>query len=333
MAVKNLLGIDIGSSSIKLVELDRGKEKFLLRAIGEIAIPSGLLASESEESFSTLSFYLKKLIQDSGCHTNNAVSTIPSEKVFLSTIEFPPMPKEELDYAMRWEIKRQIPDYEDRVISWEVLNQDKGLEIFLAAAPRMFVSKQLDILKMSGLNPISLETEPVALSRSLVDAGKEGVVVVHIGVSFSFCMLVEKGSLKIVRNLKTGENEMIRALVGREGDYLETKKMLYKNGFSKSKENEKNYNTLKPVLKGLISEIQRLLGFYQERTQKEISQIIVSGGCAGIPGITDYLSETLFLEARIANPWFKLDHSLIRDSKKLTRLGSRFAVAVGLAMM
>lgn len=333
MAVKNLLGVDIGSSSIKLVELDKKGEKFLLRAIGEIVIPSGLLASESEESLSTLSFYLKKLVSDSGCHTNNVVSVIPSENIFFSTVSFPSMSKEELDYAMEWEIKRQIHDYEDRVISWEIINQDKGFEIFLAAAPRMSVSKHLDILKRSGLNPISLETEPIALTRSLIGGERKDAIVIHMGTSFSFCMLVQQGVLKIVRNLKTGENEMIRTLVSREGDYIEIKKTLYKDGISKSKENEKNYNTLKLVLRGLISETKRLSGFYQERAQKNISQIIISGGCASIPGITEYLSEALFSEVQIANPWFKLDHSFIKDSKKLVELGPRFAVAVGLAMI
>jgi len=331
---KSLLGIDIGSCSIKLVELDRGKDKYLLKAISEMPIPVGLVAGDSEESLQTASNYIKKLIADSGSHTKDVVSVIPSDKVSTASTTLPVMPKDELEYAMKWEIKKQISGYpEDKTVNWEIVDQrNNDYEIFMVAASRSAVAKYLDLLKRSGLNPVSLDIEPVALIRSLITDKSGAFILVHIGARFSTCDLVENGILRITRNLKTGENAMLQALKSITGDPREAKKILYDAGFFKTKEKGTIYNLLRPSLGSIISEIQRLATYFQEKNKREVSKIIISGGCTSIPNIVDYLSQNISMEINIANPWVKLDCSFIKDPERLVAIGPRFAVAVGLAM-
>lgn len=330
----SLLGIDVGSRSIKLVELLRKKDNFFLKALGEIAIPLGLLESEGKEGIETLSSYLKKLIEDSGCHATDAVSVIPSDKVFTAIVNFPTMPEDELKYAMKWEIRRQIPDYlEEKTVNWEVVGREKGLEIFLASTPRSLVSKYLRVIRESGLNPVSLDIEPVALVRSLAKDIKGASIIIHLGSSFSTLNLVENSALKITRNLRIGEDEMVRSLVGVAGDYTSAKKLLYDYGFFRSKGKGKVYNALKPSIGSVVSEFERLSRYAQEKNKKELSQVIISGGCAEIPNLVDYLSQAISFEINIANPWEKIDCSAIPSPDRLVKIGPRFAVAVGLAMI
>ncbi len=330
--MKSLLGIDIGSGSLKLVGLERKRGRFFLKSLGETILPQRLLSSESEEGLSTLSSYLKNLIKDAGCHTNNVSSAIPSEEVFTAVLNLPQMPENELAYAMKWEIKKQVGDYpEKKVASWEVIDQKNGLEIFLVTTPKDLVNKYLNILKTSGLNPITLEIEPVALTRSLTNEGEDAIII-HLGVSFSTCSLVESGNLKVVRNLKVGENEMVRSLAGIGKESENKKKILYECGFLKSKRKGEVYKALKPSAETVVSEFKRLSNYFLEKTKKEISKVYVAGGCINIPNLVDYLSQAISLEVKVANPWAKIDCSGIKNSEQLVKMGPRFAVACGLAM-
>lgn len=97
---KSLLGIDIGSYSVKLVELGRSKSRFILKALGEIAIPHNIfnlfLESQNKECLNILSLYISKLVEDSKCNTKNVVAAIPSKKFLLLLLNFRQYPRKKL---------------------------------------------------------------------------------------------------------------------------------------------------------------------------------------------------------------------------------------------
>lgn len=333
-----MLGIDIDPVSIKLVELEKGRDRFNLKLLREISLPPGIfeafLGSESIECLSVVSSYLKKLLENPGIRTNNAAVAIPAEQSFVSVIDLPPMPEDEIKVALKWEIKKQIPDYpEEKNASWKIVGKSNaGFEVLVVAVPRFLTSRYLNIIKESGLKPYSIEIEPLSLARSLTIGNEGAIIIVHFGTKFSSVNLIDNGILRISRSLKVGENEMIKSLVGVAGDIEKAKKMLYEIGFFRAKKVGKVYNALNPLFSSLTSEIKRFSGFFQEKTTREVSRVILSGGPATIPDIMGHISESVLLPVNIVNPWAKVDYSSMPNQDQLVAIGCQYAIAVGLAM-
>jgi len=327
--MKSFLGIDIGSYSIKLIELRKHKNKYVLVSLGEMPIPPGFLSFENKEALNALSVYLKKVMNDSKCTTRNTISLVPSEKVFTTFITVPQMTEEELKNAMEWEIKKLPIDVKENLVNWQITEKNQqGMEILVVSTPKLLVSNYLTLLKDSGLNPVSLKLEPLALAKSLTSEGHKDLLVVHVGYSFTSLTLISKGNLKFIRNLRFGESSMITSLASTLKIVQEdAKQVLHGAGFLKYKDNQQVYNCLKTIINMIISETERTFNFFEANTR-----IILSGGCANIPGLINAFTEKIGKQTYLANPWADIDCSAIRDPGHLTKLGPRFAVAIGLAM-
>ncbi|OIP23337.1 hypothetical protein COX95_01040 [bacterium CG_4_10_14_0_2_um_filter_33_32] len=327
------VGIDIGSKSIKLIELMRQKSQFTLSAMGEIPVPFELLKASNDDALASFSLYIKKLFKDSGCHIVDVCSALPSEKVSTAFIDIPIMPDKELEYAMQWEIRKHVVDYsEDKSATWDIVAKNEKFEVMIASTPKYIISRYLNTIKNSGLNPISLEIEPISLNRSLIEKDHSGVTaIIHIGVSFSVISIVENGVTRSIKNVKIGENEMLFSMAsfGKE-DY--TRNLLYNFGILKSKDQGKIHNIIKPIIEVIAFEFERLSKYYQEKSNKEINRVLISGGCSQIPNIADLMSPMLSTEVSMGNAWQNINFPNNYDVDELTKVGPRFAVAVGLAM-
>lgn len=335
----SIIGLDIGSHSIKLIEIERRKQDARLCAAGSLPTPPKALSSVAQEDIEGIAGVVNKLWKDTGAKTKNVNIALPESQVFTRVIEVPELSSRELTSAIKWEAEQYIPMPLDQVtVDFTILQtaKDTGtnkMEVLLVASPKTLVEKYVTILEYADLIPVAVETEIIAASRALIRSASSvrNVMIVSLGAQTTDLAIVRNGILAFTRSISAGGEALSRAVAqsfGFEISQAEEFKKTY--GLEKDKLEGKIVTAVRPIMDTILAEIKRAVAYYQEKHREEqLGVIILSGGTARVPGMVVYMAENLGIEVQLANPWF----GLIRDERFriLDNEGPVFSVAVGLA--
>lgn len=330
-------GLDIGSHTLKAVQLARKENKYQLVAFASAPSTSKGLLSESESDLTALAEGIKKLHQETKIKTRNVVTALPQDQIFTRLITLPILSDKELNSALKWEAEQYVPiPLEEVSLTHQIVgkvsqdNQEK-MEVLLAAAPTHFIDKTRQVLKTAGLLPLSLEMEIMAIARSLVPPDTGTVMVVDLGAKATDLAVVENGQVVFVYSIPTAGEALTRAVglgLGLEPTQAEAYKKAY--GVDVGKLEGKVEEAIGPILEVIMSEMEKTIQFYQGK-KKIISRIIISGGTAGLPEVASFLAKKLNLEIQLGNPFVQVvEDSLL--SKIPVNETPLYAAAVGLAM-
>lgn len=334
------LGLDIGSHTIKLIELASDGNKFGLMAAGSIPTPPGALTSAVPTDTQAMADVIKKLFKETGTKTRNVQIALPESKVFTRVIEVPALSQRELASAIKWEAEQYIPLPLEQVnLDFTVLRDAKGtgtgkMEVLLVAAPKTLLERYLSILELADLSPVGAETEVIATSRALARSltNVKSVLIVSMGAQTTDLAIERDGILAFTRSLSAGGDAITRALAqGLDFSFPQAEEYKRTYGLQQDKLEGKIVVAVKPIMDTIINEIRRALAFYQEKYKDEhIQAVVLTGGTARLPGMVIYLATTLGVEVQLANPWV----GITRDTRfnVLTTEGPNFCVAVGLAL-
>ncbi|EKE05791.1 MAG: Type IV pilus assembly protein PilM [uncultured bacterium] len=332
-----MLGIDIGSKSIKVIELTKSGEAWLLKSSGAVGY-TGVSPDKAvnESDFTSIAEVLKKIIKQIGITTKDVNISLPEALAFTRVIKFPMLSDEEVSSAVKWEAEQYIPiPVNEAVVQYTILekNQEKAfVSVLLVAAPKVVVEKYVKIIKLAGLIPVSAETELTALSRSLSPA--KGVsLLVDLGSSATDMSIVNDSNTVFTRSIPVAGEAFTRAVsqgLGVEPIQAEEYKKTY--GLDSNQLEGKVKKALEPIFRVIIDEIKKAVHFYQtDEGGIAPSSIIITGGASIMPGIVPYLTESLNIETIIGNPFGKVNIDA-ETLKQLAPYMSIYGTAVGLAM-
>ena len=218
------LGIDIGSSLIKVVEAKPGKDGIQITALGVAPTPPGTLENDTIIDPQRLGQAIRELLKDSKVTTNKSVSSVSGQSsVIVRIIELPKMTREELDKTMQWEVERHVPFSANEVVmDFQQIERpvpittDENMEVLLAVAQQDVISNHVQTLFAAGLDPVAIEVEPVAICRSLLDtahAGKnDSVVILNIGATGTEIGIYQHGLLAFPRTIPLAGDAISRAI-------------------------------------------------------------------------------------------------------------------------
>ncbi len=239
-----LVGIDIGSQQIKLVEMRPGKTGLVVSALGLGPTPPGIIQNNIITDPAALGLAVKQLMKDSGISVKRAVGCLSGQNaVVIRIIEVPRMTDAELKETMKWEVERHVPfapsetvlDYQPLVPLTPEAASGPNMEVLLAVAQQDAVNSYLDTLYAAGLDPIALDVEPLALSRALLDlqSGQpvsrpqmptgeqaflggglpsETVAIVNIGAANTDIAIFQGDQLAFPRSLPLAGDSLTRAI-------------------------------------------------------------------------------------------------------------------------
>ncbi len=333
----SFLGIDIGSTSIKLVELVQNKNipslltyGYAERAIGDI------IRGDAKEIIDKVANLLKKLYTEAGTTSYQAVTALPNYSVFNSVITLPMMNKKDLDSAVRWEAKKFVPlPLEEVVLDWriiDIINVDKkrkNYRILLTAAEKNLVKRYIEIFKRADLQLMSLETEAFAMSRSLIGKSQATTMIIDTSAVTTDIVIIEKGIPSLNRSIDVGGITISRAVANSLNvDFKRAEQFKRDIGMAGS---SKIPEIIRGIMEPVLDEMRYSIRLYQDQSGKEIEQVILSGGSAYLPGLVDYLSQEINIRVIIGDPWSRV--SFDPDLKPaLEEVAPRFSVAIGLAL-
>lgn len=313
--MSDFFGLDIGSYSLKLAEIERVNNGFNLLSLGITTPPPNLIFSDSEMDKQTLADHVKQLIKNAGVSTRNVVAAFPESMTFTRVIEMPKMNDQEVADAIKWSAEQYIPMPLSEVkLSWMVLGTEddpgkvggKKLRVLLVAAPLSLIERYMRILQLAGLTPYAFETEVIAISRALLpeDSGLTSLVM-SVGASTTDLSIVDSQNIQFTRSIGTGGIALTRAIsqeLGFEMAQAEEYKRSY--GLMEDQLEGKIMNILKPVVDVIVGEVERAILSYQTKNPSSpVKRVVVTGGSAQLPGLVVYMASSLGIEVQIGDPW------------------------------
>jgi len=346
------LGIDIGTTGIRVVQLGRAEEGIKLENYAYLETKEYLEILGEQDNFNDIKMSNNKIVADLGSiireadiNTNKVVMSIPTSSAFSSTITLPDIPESEIAKAVDFEARRYIPIPLDEVVfDWSIIKKKKSQkdkadktmenEILLVAISKETTSKYINIVKALGLELISLETEPFSLARCLVGQ-EEGVFeIVDMGNKTTSITIVENGAVSGSHNISGTGGEEITKMISRgfNVDLNRAEKLKIDFGSNKNKDLEnKMFDIILPMTNVIASELKRVNDLHIVGNKKNVAKIILTGGTIGIPRLVEHLSKELEVPVEIGNPWKDvICNTSLTD--KLEKNSPFFSIAVGLAL-
>jgi type IV pilus assembly protein PilM len=339
---KRFLGIDVGSSAIKIVELSSFAGRIKLSNFGDL--PAKSVFKEPFRTFKKNALYLsvddiakaiKAILKEAKINTRKAFFSIPDFATFFTTFDLPPMTPQELPSAVKIEARKHIPvPLSEVIFDWRVLDKkhlkkDKKLTILLAAVPHEVINQYQKIAQRSELRLISLEAEIFSLVRVFGEEDKI-ISIVDIGARTTTCNIIENKILKRSFSLDIG-GDLLSERIGKSLEIGSEEGEKLKKEFGIQQEGEKVREILIPLINTIIFEITKIFQNYELKEGKKIQKVIFTGGEANLPGLLEYSKIQLEREVEIGDPFRRILYPAVLD-EILKEIGPAFSIAVGLAL-
>lgn len=341
MPALNHFGLDIGTHSIKAVQLGGQTTNPVFIAAGQVPTPTQS-AGGSEEDIFLLSETIKKLHREAHISTDKVTTSLPESQIFTRVVELPNLTDKEIKSTIQWEAEQYVPIPISEVrLDWQVLSKpkEKGpsakVEVLLVAAPKVLINKYLKTVSAAGLTAVSLETEITAVVRSLVQRveGTPTTMVISLGASTTDLSIVSANQISFTRSIATGGLALARGVAQSLSFELDQATEYMKTyGLDATQLEGKVMQAIKPIFDVVVNEIRRALAYYVgKHPEYTVKRVVLTGGTAMLPGLVLYLAEALGIEVQLGDPWAGVSLPS-QVSSRLTQEGTSYAVAVGLAL-
>lgn len=332
------LGIDIGDSSLKMVELRKKGKQIYLSNYAFSENVSGVNFTKIDD-INYLAQAILKVKAEANIKARRVTASLPTFSVFSSIINLPPTDKKNMDAAVAEEAKKVIPlPVEEMILDWKMVpgtQQDKeGARVFLTGSPKKLVRRYIEIFRLAKLELASLETETFSLVRGLMGNDPSTVMIVEIGANSTDLSVVQESIPVLNRSLEICGGTVTAALAEKLGlsfNQAEQFKFDLSASLSDSSKEELPQLIVK-ALAPVIHEIEYMREFFQSNGGgRKIEKVILSGGGALLMNLADYLSHHLNLQVIIGDPFSRIIYP--SEMKPIiAEVGPKLAVAAGLAL-
>ena len=348
---KKMVGIDIGTAGIKVVELSRWGQGKTLENYGEIK--SASLYKEpfrnAEKGGYLLSNYfvsraIRAVLDEAKIKTKAVIFSIPDFSTFCTSFDLPPMNANEVREAVYYNAAQYIPlPVTETTLDWRLIKGTPGvkqssLEIFLVAIPNHVVEDYQKVAQQAGLELYAVEAEALGLVRSLsssmVSTGsysdKNCVCLIDIGVQSTTINIVDRKSLKKSYSFDFAGSQLTYSIASSLGlGHAEAEELKNKEGLTSSK--EEISKVLYLLIDPLITEVKKVLSDFYTQGGKDVDAIYLTGGTSGLPGLKEYFAEVLKKRVEIPNCFSELLYPPVLE-KTLEKMAPSFSVATGVAL-
>jgi type IV pilus assembly protein PilM len=332
----SVVGLDIGSSSIKVARVAKSATGFRLAALGKTATPRPGLSSESPRDQEAVSEAVKKLLTDVGISDQkDIVVALPESKIVSRVIKLPLMSEKELVSSLQYEADAFIPfPLKEAVLRHQIINRnekEKVLEVLLVAAPKTLVEKYTRLLAMAKVVPLALETELIALNRALVAPDQPNTMIVDFGFRSCNFAISCGGQIYLTRSFPVAGEALTRALseeLGIDVSQAEEYKKAY--GLSSQVLEGKVRQSIIELIKSVTGEMRKAIQYFEQEKKETVELITLGGGSAALPNVIQDITASLKIEVQLANPFSLLEYDKTVFAQ-FEEDGPAFSVAIGLA--
>lgn len=345
------VGIDAGSDAIKVVELAGSyRSGFRLVRMGMAPSPPVAMRDGVPTAPEELGSHIRALLDRAGVRLDRAVMGVGGQAVTVREIRVPPMTKQELAAAVRYEAERYLPyNIKEVYMDYQVLGETteenrRMLDVIVVAARQDVVDQIMAVAEAARVQLRILDIESFALLRSVVPLSTNGetIGVVDLGAEASDILITAGQRLRFTRNIPIGGQVLLSAIhEAMDVDLPTAKSLLEEKGevleegaVSVDHTTERLHDIIAPHIGDLVTEIRRSLDYYQTRSRAAVvNQILLAGGLAHLRNLDKTIAAELGIPTSVALPFVNVKvNPQAHPPEQIQALGSSMAVAVGLAM-
>lgn len=334
------LSLDVGSSSIKIVET-RGRPG-QLRVSNAASLPTPASAIQNNMVYETAAVAqaMRALIDRHGIRARKVITAVPGPAVIIKRVTLPAQTERDLENTILFEAGNFIPeDLENVNLDYQItdyLDDGKRMEVLLVAAKKDIVASYTEAVREAGLLPVVIDVDYFAL-ENMYEANYESVpdraiALVNIGARYSSINILKGGRSTFTGDVPVGGRDISEALM-RDLNLAANEADVLKAGGSTDKVSpEQAAAVTSSAAAALIEEIHHALSFFwTAATDETIDAVFLSGGIARMPGLAQQLGERVGAPVEIANPFARIAIDPAVDTPQLRQQSAEFAVAMGLA--
>ncbi len=338
---ESYVAIDIGSNSIKMLEVRTATDQLELLNWGSIPTPAAAIQSNMVSEPDRVAEAVRALLEAKGVRAKKAVTAVPGPAVMIKRVTLPTQSAQDTENTIMFEAGNFIPEELDNVnLDYQVIgtkSDSKEMEVLLAAAKKDIVGSYAETLRGAGLLPVVVDVDYFALDNlyelNYDSVNEQVVALVNIGARYSSINILKGGKSTFTGDVPVGGRDITEALTrdlgisADEAERLKTGKG--GNGFDVEQFNM----ALGPAVDALIEEIHYALSFFwTAATDERIDVLYLSGGAAQTPELPQRLAERIEAPVEVTDPFSRITLSSSIDHAALQKRGSEFAVALGLSV-
>lgn len=345
MASKNCIGLDIGASAIKVIQLREDRKGVHLGAFDIAVLPEETVADGVLMNFGVVVDQIRDLIKTNKIKTKEVAFSVSGNAIIIKKITLPEMTPEELEESIQWEAEQYIPfDINDVNVDVQILNPSAGqgqMEVLLVAAKKDVIEDYMSVIREAGLRPVVADVDTFTIQNAFeLNYGyppNETICLVNAGSAVTNINVIIDGITSFTRDISLGGGLLTQEIQGHLNvsfEEAEHYKTLGQGNITNSTIAKEVERLSTKVSHTMVTEIQRSLDFFAATTvNSDISRVYLSGGGAMTTGLVRSVEQMLEVPVELINP-FK---NITIDPKKfdidlLQRIAPMATVAVGLGL-
>jgi len=336
---KSYLTLDIGSSSVKMLEVKgRGRSLRVLKA-GIMPIAENAVQGNIVQNPGSVADAIRMLIEDQAIKTKNVITSVPGPSVIIKRANFPAQDPRELQETILFEAGNFIPESLENVnLDYQILSSEAkadNVDVLLVAVRKDVINSYVDSINEAGLIPVVADVDYFALENmfeiNYIPEPEEIVALINIGAHYSLINVMKGGRSAFTGDVPFGGQQFTDILsreLGVSPAQAEDAKI---NGILAGHGSEEVERIISSASEQLLDEIQHALSFFGSgSTEEQVSTIYLSGGTAQLPGLAANMSQKLSIPVEVSDPFRNVSINS-QDEEFVRQNASSFAVSVGLA--
>lgn len=338
-----VLGIDISSTTVKLLELSQSGDRYRVESYAVAPLPPEAVVEKNVNQVETVGGLIRELVKRSKTRAQHAVAAVAGSAVIIKTIPMPAgLSGEDLEAQLTVEADQYIPyPLEEVALDFEeqgpVVGRDDQVNVLLAACRQETIESRVDAIEVAGLTPAVMDVEIFAMERALAllhsqmpVAHPETIAMVDIGASMTTLSVYAGGDSVYTREQLFGGKQLTDEIMNRyDLSFEEAGRAKKQGGLPEDYERE----VLEPFREAVVQQVSRSLQFFFSSSEfTQLDCIVLCGGVAAIAGLAEIIEERLSTPTIVANPFADMSLGSRVNAQALAKDAPAMMVACGLAM-
>lgn len=339
---KGVIGVDIGSSSIKIVELKETSRGYQLVNYGIAPLPSEVIVDGAIMDSSAIVEVIKNLLAERKIKTRDAAISVSGHSVIIKKITLPAMTEAELEESIQWEAEQYIPfPISDVNIDFHILEMVPGqsqMDVLIVAVKKDMINDYTAVMAEAGINPVVVDVDSFALENTYCINydifPEQTVALVNMGANVTNINILKGGTSTLTRDVSVGGRQITNEIQKHVGVSFEDAEMLKYGGKVSGVDAREIDGMIKSGSNALVTEVQRSLDFYLSTSHEgNIERVYLSGGSSKIKGIVGIIAERTGIPTELMDPFHKIGfNQKTFDLESLKKDAPLLCVGVGLAI-
>ncbi|MDQ5957859.1 MAG: hypothetical protein QG665_191 [Patescibacteria group bacterium] len=358
----SVIGLDIGSSSVKVIQLRKDKGRVILETYGELATGPYMEKAVGQAVAlgpDILSQLIKDLFKEANITTKSGAISIPLRSSLLVTIDVPELPDDKLAQMVPLEARKYIPvPISEVMLDWSVIpdmreellgpeepnaphnlptgghemSKMKQVEVLIVAIHKDTIKQYEEIARQTGLEAKFLEIETFSAMRASLYGNRGATVIVDLGAATTKVVILDQGTVRLSHTINKGAQDVTLAIArSLNVSFAKAEEIKRKVGLVERVGDRDMGETLSPIVEYIFNEVNQVMVEYQKKRSRSVEKVYLIGGGALLRGLPEVAKESVYAPVVLGTPFDRVEAPAFLENI-LQAVGPEFAVSIGLAL-